>query len=85
MLKMETKNGVTTVKEKGKVKFVGTVREAWQYASYRRFIALVRGVRISYRVDKHNYIRSLVPPMKKIVVYTMDKEAVEYVCTTNTR
>ena len=76
MLKMHTKDKVTVVTEMGVVKFVGTLREAWQYISYRRFICLVRGMRISTKVDKHNFVRSLVPPMKKIVVYTMEEEAV---------
>ena len=76
MLKMQTKKGVTVVTEMGVVKFVGTLREAWLYVSYRQFICLVHGMRISTKVDKHNFVRSLVPPMKKIVVYTMDEEAV---------
>lgn len=76
MLKMQTQGNITKVTERGVIKFVGTLREAWQYVSYRRFICLVHGMRISTKVDKHNFVRSLVPPMKKIVVYTMEEEAV---------
>lgn len=76
MLKMQTQGNITKVTERGVIKFVGNLTEAWQYVAYRRFIALVQGARISYKVDKHNYIRSLVPPLKKVVVYTIEQEAV---------
>lgn len=76
MLKMETKEKVTTVRKDGKIKFIGTYREALEYVFYQRFIALVGGKNTTSKVKSLYPVLSLKPPLKKKVVYILDEEAV---------
>lgn len=65
MFKLETKNGVATVRTKdGEEKFKGTLAEAWQYLFYQRFFAVVRGENVSSRLEKRCPVDSLIPPLK---------------------
>lgn len=75
MLKMETKNKVTTVSEGGEIKFIGTLKEALDYVFYKRFFALVRGEDIT---SHSRTVDSLMPPLRKrtVNILILDEEAV---------
>ena len=76
MLKMQSKGNLATITEDGRIKFIGTLTEAWSYIDYRKFMALVQGQSIGFKRSKSYYVRSLMPAMKKVVAYTLDEEAV---------
>lgn len=78
MLKMETKDGVTVVREEGEVKFSGTYADALRYVFYKRFIALVNGEPIYTRTDKRYPVDSLIPTIgrTKKTVFMVEGEVI---------
>ena len=76
MLKIETKKGITTVRQGESVKFVGTLTEAITYVFYKRFVALVCGEEVITRLNTIYPVRSLLPPIgeKTVKVYILEGE-----------
>lgn len=77
-MKLKTEKGDVVIIQNGKEINFANISEAMAHVFYQKFLTLVKGKPIGVPMNDGRYpVRSLIPPLKKKVIYILDNDATE--------